>query len=397
MHPEQESSAKPGPGGASPWRAEALDGKARAGVLSTAHGEVQTPTFMAVGTHGSVKALLPYQVKEAGTGIVLANTYHMLVRPGPDIVADLGGLHQMTGWSGPMLTDSGGFQVFSLASRVKTKEDGVTFASHVDGAKISLTPESCMEVQGKLGADIIMQLDDVPELPATPEREIESMTRSLRWAKRARAAFEARAGKSAQGHQQLLFGIQQGGLNAELRQQSIDGLKEVGFDGYAVGGLSVGETKPEMHKGMHDFAPMLPSDRPRYVMGVGFPEDILEAVAAGVDMMDCVLPTRVARHGLALTSRGRVNLKNQRHERDLSPIDPKCKCHACTNFSRGYLRHMVRQEEIVGNTLITLHNLTYYATLMREAREAIVEERFQAFYDETQEGWRKGALEEGRA
>lgn len=345
---------------------------------------------MAVGTHGSVKALLPSQVRDAGIGIVLANTYHMLVRPGQEVVRDLGGLHQMTGWDGPMLTDSGGFQVFSLASRVKTTEEGVTFASHVDGSPIAMTPESCMETQGMLGADIIMQLDDVPKLPATPARELESMERSLRWAARAREAFEARKGVSAQGHQQLLFGIQQGGLNDELRQRSINGLTSVGFDGYAVGGLSVGETKEEMHAAFHRYLPMLPTDRPRYVMGVGFPEDILEAVAAGVDMMDCVLPTRVARHGMALTSRGRVNLKNKKHERDLGPIDPECSCIACTNFSRGYLRHMVRQEEILGFTLITLHNLTYYMKLMKESRAAILAGEFSSYYERVHAGWNAG-------
>lgn len=362
----------------------AVDGAARAGVLRTPHGPAHTPTFMAVGTLGGVKALTPAQVRECGIEVVLGNTYHLLVRPGCDTVAALGGLHRFTAWDGPMLTDSGGFQIYSLAANVKTTDAGVEFSNHVDGGRLALTPESAVDAQRLLGADIIMQLDDVPQLPAAAARLQEATERSLRWAGRCKAAFK---GGSAQGTPQMLFGIQQGGLDAALRRHSIDGLTAIGFDGYAIGGLSVGESKAEMHAALDAFAPMLPAETPRYVMGVGYPDDVLAAVAAGMDMMDCVVPTRSARHGLAFTSTGRVQLRNARHAQDDAPLDAACTCYTCRFFSRGYLRHMVMSDEILGHTLLTLHNLAYYATLMNDARRAILEGRLAAYRRQVEAGW----------
>lgn len=370
--------------GISAYTLEATDGRARAGRIATAHGVFQTPCFMGVGTLGGIKGLTPDQVKATHTQVVLANTYHLIVRPGAQAVAELGGLHRFTGWNGPMLTDSGGYQVFSLAERVKTTEQGVEFANHVDGARTELTPESAMEAQRLLGADIIMQLDDVPKLPDGPGRIREAMQRSARWAARAKAAF---TGESAQGHRQLLFGIQQGGLDAAMRRESIDALTQTGFDGYAIGGLSVGETKAEMHAAFAEFTPMLPVGTPRYVMGVGYPDDMLAAVGEGIDMMDCVVPTRSARHALAFTSTGKQHMRNAKHSRDAGPLDPACGCYTCKNFSRGYLRHLVMAEEMLGFVLLTLHNLAYYAALMAAARAAIVAGRFVTWRTETEARW----------
>jgi queuine tRNA-ribosyltransferase len=369
----------------SPITITATDGAARTGTVRTAHGTFETPAFMAVGTVGSVKAVTPEQVRAAGIGVVLGNTYHLMLRPGCETVAALGGLHRFTGFNCPMLTDSGGFQVFSLASRVKSTEGGVEFASHIDGAPLSLSPESSMEAQRLLGADIAMQFDDVPALPSSAERVHEACERSIRWAARSRAAH---TGHAHQGHEQLLFGIQQGGLDATLRRRSIDALASQGFDGYAIGGLSVGEAPADMHAAFRAFAPMLPAERPRYIMGIGFPEDLLVAIASGADMFDCVLPTRCARHGLALTSRGRVLIKNAGFARDAGPLDPACSCYTCTTFSLGYLRHLMKSGELLGHTLLTIHNLAYYASLMQGARAAIREQRFAAWHVETAAGWK---------
>ncbi|MCK6439461.1 MAG: tRNA guanosine(34) transglycosylase Tgt [Planctomycetes bacterium] len=375
---------------ASPFTLLVADGAARAGEVRTSRRTFKTPTFMAVGTLGSVKALTPEQVRQAGIEVTLGNTYHLLVRPGCKTVADLGGLHKFCGWDGPMLTDSGGFQVYSLAERVKTDDHGVTFANHIDGGSMELTPESSIDAQRLLGADIVMQFDDVPKLPSPRERIEEAMERSLCWAARCKRAF---TGESAQGKPQLLFAIQQGGLDRDLRKRSIDGLANIDFDGYAIGGLSVGESKEELHVAMAEFAPMLPADRPRYVMGVGFPEDMLAAVAAGIDMMDCVVPTRSARHGLAFTSKGKIQLRNAKNALDNAPLDSACPCYTCKTFSRGYLRHLVMAGEILGFTLLTLHNLSYYSLLMAGARDAIIGGRFEKYRTAIVDAWKSEPAE----
>lgn len=363
---------------------EATCGAARAGVLRTSRGDVLTPTFMAVGTLGGVKAMTPAQVKATGTRIMLGNTYHLLLRPGTTTLAHLGGLHRFSGWDGPMLTDSGGFQVFSLAQRAKTTERGVTFASHLDGSQIELSPESSIEAQRQIGADICMAFDDVPALPSSAERNAEACERSMRWAARCKAAFR---GESAQGAPQYLFGIQQGGLDAGLRRASTRALVEIGFDGYAVGGLSVGESNEELQVALGEYVPLLPVDKPRYVMGIGWPGDLLQAIASGADMFDCVLPTRNARHGLAFTSHGKVNVKASRNALDVGPLDPRCDCETCTSFSLGYLRHLQHSGEQLAATLLSIHNLHYYATLMRQARETIVSGTFPQWRAETESRW----------
>lgn len=326
-------------------------------------------------------------VQEAGIQITLGNTFHLALRPGTDVVAELGGLHRFTNWPGPMLTDSGGFQVYSLAKLAKTTEEGVTFASPVDGRKLLMTPESSMSAQRELGADIIMQFDDVPALPATPERLREATERSLRWALRSRRAQDEAGHRSVHNTPQQLLGIQQGGLDLGERRRSIDGLVEIGFQGYAIGGLSVGEAQEHMYQAFHACADMLPLDKVRYVMGIGYPEDILEAIRAGIDIMDCVLPSRSARHGLALTSRGRVHIKNASLTRDKSPLDPNCDCSTCRNYTRGYLRHLFKAGELLAFTLVTVHNLAYYARLTRDARAAILVGAFDDFYTATRRGW----------
>jgi queuine tRNA-ribosyltransferase len=347
---------------------DAADGAARAGTLHTDHGNAHTPLFMAVGTQATVKGCTPEQLRDAGVTVVLGNTYHMMLRPGADVVADLGGLHAMTRWVGPMLTDSGGYQVFSLGDINRVTEDGCTFRNHLDGREEMLTPERCMEIQHKLGADIVMQLDDVPALPATPEREADTMRRSVRWLDRCMAALPQR---SKQGALQRLFGIVQGGVTPELRAESARELVARDLPGYAIGGLSVGETKRQMQEILGVVTPLLPPDKPRYLMGVGFPEDMLAAIALGVDMFDCVLPTRSARHSLVFTSLGRLRLRNARHARDTSPLDGQCACYTCANYSRGYIRHLMMANEMLGMTLLTIHNLFFYTSLMRQAREAI--------------------------
>jgi len=355
------------------------DGAARAGFLHTDHGSVQTPVFMAVGTQGTVKACTPEQLVAAGITVVLGNTYHLELRPGSEAVAALGGLHAFMSWRGPILTDSGGFQVFSLGETNTVTEEGCEFKSHLDGSMQMLTPERSMQIQHRLGSDIVMQLDDVPALPAPIERERDTMQRSLRWAARCKAALPA---LSAQGKRQHLFGIVQGGTNAELRIESARALVALDLPGYAIGGLSVGETKRQMAEILGLVTPLLPSEKPRYLMGVGYPEDMIDAVGLGVDMFDCVLPTRSARHALAFTSAGRLRIRNAKHARDNRPLDARCDCYACVNFSRGYLRHLLVAGEFLGMTLLSLHNLAFYARLMREMREAIVAQRFAKWAEE---------------
>jgi queuine tRNA-ribosyltransferase len=341
---------------------------------------------MPVGTAGSVKAMLPESVAATGADILLGNTYHLMLRPGAERVAGLGGLHRFMNWEKPILTDSGGFQVMSLARLRRLDEEGVRFKSHIDGSDHLLTPERSMEIQRLLGADIVMAFDECPALPAPRERIADSMRLSMRWAARSRDAFGDRPGHA-------LFGIQQGGLERDLREESAEALKAIGFDGYAVGGLAVGEGQAAMF-GVLDHAPgMLPADRPRYLMGVGKPDDIVGAVARGIDMMDCVLPTRSGRTGQAFTRRGVVNLKNARHAGDPRPLDPDCACPACRGYSRAYLHHVVRAGEMISGMLLTWHNLQYYQELMAGLRAAIAAGRFAAFEAAFHAGRAEGDLE----
>jgi queuine tRNA-ribosyltransferase len=358
------------------FQLEKTDGQARAGVLHTDHGSVNTPVFMAVGTQGTVKGCTPDQLREAGITVVLGNTYHLMLRPGDQVVRDLGGLHTMMHWQGPILTDSGGYQVFSLSDKNRVTEEGCTFQSHLDGNKHLLSPERSMEIQHNLGSDIVMQLDDVPELPTTPEREADTMRRSIRWLDR---CIEALPAESAQGKRQRLFGIVQGGVTPELRTESAIELVQRDLPGYAIGGLSVGETKRQMHEILGLVTPLLPADRPRYLMGVGFPEDLIAGIGLGVDMFDCVLPTRSARHSQVFTWRGRLRMRNAGHARDTRPLDGGCGCYTCRNFSRGYMRHLLMTDEILGMTLLSIHNLYFYAELMARARQAVVAGQYSAF------------------
>lgn len=342
----------------------ATDGPARRGVLTTARGTIQTPAFMPVGTAGTVKAMRPQSVRETGAEIVLGNTYHLMLRPTAERVAKLGGLHKFMHWSGPILTDSGGFQVMSLSKLRKLTEQGVTFQSHIDGATLELTPERSMEIQTLLGADIAMVLDECTPLPATDDETAASMRMSLRWAERSKAAF-------GDPPDRALFGIVQGGLVPDLREESVRGLLSIGFDGYAIGGLSVGEGQDAMFKVLDVTAPKLPQDRPRYLMGVGKPADLVGAVLRGMDMFDCVLPTRSGRTGQAFTRFGPINIKNARHGDDSRALDDQCRCPACRDFSRAYLSHLLRSDEILGAMLLTWHNLQYYQDLMSGLRAAI--------------------------
>jgi queuine tRNA-ribosyltransferase len=352
------------------------DGLARAGVLHTDHGEAETPLFMAVGTQGTVKGCTPDQLREAGVTVVLGNTYHLMLRPGDEAVRELGGLHEMARWNGPMLTDSGGYQVFSMSETNKVSEEGCKFKSHLDGAEHLLTPERSMAVQHNLGADIVMQLDDVPALPATVEREADTMRRSVRWLDRCMAALPE---KSAQGKRQHLFGIVQGGTNPALREESARELTARNLPGYAIGGLSVGETKGQMEQILRVTTEVLPRHRPRYLMGVGYPEDLIAGVSMGVDMFDCVLPTRCARHSQVFTSKGRLRMRNAVHARSKQPLEQGCGCYTCANFTRGYLRHLLMAGEILGMTLLTIHNLFFYTSLMRRMRQAIASGKFSEF------------------
>ncbi len=342
----------------------ATDGRARSGMIKTPRGEIRTPAFMPVGTAATVKAMLPESVRATGADILLGNTYHLMLRPTAERIAALGGLHRFMNWSRPILTDSGGFQVMSLASLRKLTEEGVRFSSHIDGSKHMLTPERSMEIQKLLGSDIVMAFDECPALPATDEAVAKSMHLSMRWAQRSRDAFGDRPGHA-------LFGIMQGGVNRDLREESAKALTGIGFDGYAVGGLAVGEGQEAMFSVL-DYAPgFLPEDKPRYLMGVGKPDDIVGAVERGIDMMDCVLPSRSGRTGQGWTPRGQINLRNARHRDDPRPLDETCTCPACANYSRAYLHHVVKADEIIGSMLLTWHNLHYYQSLMQGLRDAI--------------------------
>jgi queuine tRNA-ribosyltransferase len=354
------------------WEHLGQDGQARLGRLHTAHGPVDTPAFMPVGTVGTVKAMAPESVASTGAQIVLGNTYHLMLRPTPERVERLGGLHRFMNWPGPILTDSGGFQVMSLSKLRKMTEEGVTFQSHLDGSKHMLTPERSMDIQRMLDADVTMAFDECTPYPATETQAEDSMRLSMRWARRSKDAFVEREGYG-------LFGIVQGSVYEPLRAESSAKLKEIGFDGYAIGGLAVGEGQEEMFRVLDFTTPMLPANRPRYLMGVGKPSDIVGAVMRGVDMFDCVLPTRSGRTGQAFTRRGTVNIRNARHMDDPRPLDEACGCPACRNYSRAYLHHLARAEEVLGLMLMTWHNLYYYQDLMRSLRAAIAEGRLQAF------------------
>jgi len=350
----------------------ATDGQARTGAITTPRGVIRTPAFMPVGTAATVKAMMPESVAATGADILLGNTYHLMLRPTAERIDRLGGLHRFMNWDKPILTDSGGFQVMSLADLRKLTEKGVTFKSHIDGSKHELTPESSMEIQRLLGSDIVMCFDECPALPADRDRIAESMRLSMRWAERSKDAFGDRPGH-------MLFGIQQGGLEKDLRAESAEALKAIGFDGYAVGGLAVGEGQEAMF-GCLDYAPeQLPEDKPRYLMGVGKPDDIVGAVKRGIDMMDCVLPSRSGRTGQAWTRRGQVNIKNARHQDDPRPLDEDCTCPACRNYSRAYLHHVFRAQEMISGMLLTWHNLHYYQELMQGMRDAIAAGEFAAF------------------
>lgn len=351
---------------------QATDGRARTGVISTPRGEIRTPAFMPVGTAATVKAMLPENVRATGADILLGNTYHLMLRPTAERIDRLGGLHKFMNWERPILTDSGGFQVMSLAGLRKLTEHGVTFKSHIDGSKHELTPERSMEIQRLLGSDIVMCFDECPALPADKKRIAESMELSMRWAKRSRDAFGDRPGHA-------LFGIQQGGLEQDLREASAQALQEIGFEGYAVGGLAVGEGQEAMF-GCLDYAPeQLPVDKPRYLMGVGKPDDIVGAVKRGIDMMDCVLPSRSGRTGQCFTRNGVVNIKNARHADDPRPLDEACTCPACSKYSRAYLHHVFRSHEMISGMLLTWHNLHYFQELMGDMRAAISAGTFAQF------------------
>ncbi len=346
----------------------ATDGAARTGVITTARGEIRTPAFMPVGTAGTVKAMLPESVRETGADIILGNTYHLMLRPGAERLAKLGGLHKLMNWPRPILTDSGGFQVMSLAQLRKLDEQGVSFQSHIDGTTHKLTPERSMEIQALIGSDIHMAFDECTPFPASEAEAETSMELSMRWAKRSKAAFREAPGRA-------LFGIVQGSVYPKLRERSAHALKEIGFPGYAVGGLAVGEGQQRMFEVLDFTVPHLPTDRPRYLMGVGKPDDIVGAVLRGIDMFDCVLPTRSGRNGQAFTKRGPVNLKNARHAEDSRPLESDCRCPACRRYSRAYLHHLVKSDEILASMLLTWHNLTHYQDLTASLREAITQKK----------------------
>ena len=362
------------------------DGGARLGEISMPRGEIRTPAFMPVGTVGTVKAMYLDQVRDVGADIILGNTYHLMLRPGAERVARLGGLHELIRWPHPILTDSGGFQVMSLSALNKINEQGVTFKSHVDGSVHHMSPERSIEIQGLLGSDIQMQLDECVRLPAEPKEIERAMQMSLRWAERCKVAFGNQPGKA-------MFGIVQGGDIPDLRVRSAQGLAALDLKGYAVGGLAVGEPQAVMLDMLDITLPELPSHKPRYLMGVGTPDDILKSVARGIDMFDCVMPTRAGRHGLAFTRRGKVNLRNARHAEDMRPLDDESDCAATRDYSRAYLHHLIRADESLGGMLLTWNNLSYYQDLMKGIRAAIAEDRFTEFYAETQEMWAKGDID----
>ena len=365
---------------------EHTDGAARTGRIHTPRGMVRTPAFMPVGTQGALKAVHWHEVREAGADIVLGNTYHLMLRPGAERIAALGGLHRFINWPHPILTDSGGFQVMSLAELRKVDENGVVFRSHLDGAMVELTPERAIEIQALLGSDIAMQLDECLRLPAEPAEIARAAQLSLRWAERCKRAFEGAPPGRA------LFGIVQGGDDRRLRVESARALVDMGFAGYAIGGLAVGESQDVMLAMVAEVMPHLPADRPHYLMGVGTPDDLLEAVARGVDMFDCVLPTRNGRHGLAFTRHGPINLKNARHAADPRPLDAESRCPAARDFSRAYLHHLVKANEALGGMLLSVVNLFYYQDLMQGARAAIAAGNFNDFRGMTREGWARGDI-----
>jgi len=362
------------------------DGEARTGRLTTPHGMVRTPAFMPVGTAGAMKGVHWREVRETGTDIVLGNTYHLMLRPGAERIAALGGLQAFTGWNGPMLTDSGGFQVMSLAQLRKVGEHAVTFRSHIDGLSVELSPERAIEVQRLLGSDIAMQLDECVRLPAERGDIERAMQLSLRWAERSKRAFET----AAPGY--MLFGIAQGGDVAELRHASVRGLVDIGFDGYAIGGLAVGEPQSVMLAMIEEVAPILPEDRPRYLMGVGTPEDLLEAVARGIDMFDCVMPTRNGRHGVAFTRFGPVNLRNARHADDPRPLDEASAWPSTSGYARAYLHHLVKSGETLGAMLLSEINIAYYQQLMRDIRDAVLTRTFTSFRERVHAQWAQGDI-----
>ncbi|CAN7282324.1 tRNA guanosine(34) transglycosylase Tgt [Rhizobium rhizogenes] len=362
------------------------DGGARLGEVSMPRGTIRTPAFMPVGTVGTVKAMYLDQVRESGADIILGNTYHLMLRPTAERVARLGGLHELIRWPHPILTDSGGFQVMSLSGLRKLDEKGVTFKSHVDGSLHHMSPERSIEIQGLLGSDIQMQLDECVALPSTPKEIERAMEMSLRWAERCKVAFGDQPGKA-------MFGIVQGGDIPDLRIRSAQALSQMDLKGYAVGGLAVGEPQDVMLRMLETTLPELPTEKPRYLMGVGTPDDILKSVARGIDMFDCVMPTRSGRHGLAFTRRGKVNIRNARHAEDMRPLDDQSNCPASRDYSRAYLHHLVRANEALGGMLLSWNNLAYYQELMQGIRKAIAEGRFADFMAETQENWAKGDLE----
>ena len=372
------------------YELQATDGAARRGVIHTPRGDIQTPAFMPVGTAGTVKALYTDQVKETGADIVLGNTYHLMLRPGAEEVAALGGLHAFMRWSGPILTDSGGFQVMSLSQLRKMTEEGVTFQSHIDGRSYALSPERSIEIQCLLGSDIQMVLDECTPFPATHDEADKSMQLSTRWAKRSKEAF------LSQPHRkdgQALFGIVQGSTYEDLRRTSAAALIDIGFDGYAVGGLAVGEGQSEMLRVLDFTTPLLPQERPRYLMGVGTPDDLVEAVSRGIDMFDCVMPTRSGRHGQVFTRYGKINIKNARHAHDPRPLDETSSCPAARDYSRAYLHHLIKNGEILGMMLLSWNNIAYYQSLMADMRAAIAEGRFEAFWRAFKEAQAAGDID----
>ena len=368
---------------------KATDGNARHGLVHTPRGDIRTPAFMPVGTAATVKALYMDQVRDAGADVILGNTYHLMLRPGAEEIHAMGGLHKFANWPYPILTDSGGFQVMSLTSLRKMTEEGVTFSSHIDGSKHSLTPERSIEIQCLLGSDIQMQLDECTPFPATHDEAEKSMELSLRWAKRSRDAFVHQPHRT---EGQALFGIVQGSVYPDLRARSIEGLTKIGFEGYSIGGLAVGEGQETMLRVLDSTTPLMPKDRPRYLMGVGTPDDLVESVARGVDMFDCVMPTRNGRHGLAFSRFGKINLKNARHARDTRPLDETSTCPAARDYSRAYLHHLVKSGEMLGSMLVSWINIAYYQQLMADIRAAIAEQRFDAFVRQFKEDQAAGDI-----
>ena len=359
-----------------------VDGQARSGLLQTMHGVIKTPAFMPVGTSGAVKAMLHKDLQDLNVEMLLANTYHLMLRPGDELIARVGGLHRFMSWQGPILTDSGGYQVFSLSKQRTVNETGVRFRSHLDGTEFLLTPERSIEVQARLGSDIAMAFDECTAYPATSDQARVSMELTHRWAKRSRDRFlqlRDSSTKELTNSEQAQFGIVQGGVFSDLRKESVEVLVDIGFDAYAIGGLSVGESPADMYEIVEQTASLLPVDRPRYLMGVGMPDDLVEAVARGVDMFDCVIPTRNARNGQLLTRNGPINIKRAQFAEDIKPPDPACQCYTCQNFSRAYLRHLYMANEITAASLNTLHNLYFYLDTMRRIREAIRLGRFETF------------------